>query len=73
MGGAIATQVGNDDTIASRREQRGNIDEAVNVIRPAVEKDYGWTVGRSGFGVSNVEKTSFDLLKWSERCIRSAA
>jgi hypothetical protein len=38
------------------------IDIAVNVVLPAVQKNYGRTVGRAGFSVSNIQHTCIDLL-----------
>src|SRR5262249_40436416 len=51
--------------------QRSDIDKAVNVVGPAVQKnDYGPVCG-TGLGVSNVQDTGIDLLERSERSIRS--
>jgi hypothetical protein len=39
--GAIAAQMWNDYPVACRGQQRGDVDIAVNVVRPAVQKDHG--------------------------------
>jgi hypothetical protein len=43
----------------------GYIDEAVDVIRPAVQQNDGFAIGRSGLSISKTEKTCIDLL---QRC-----
>jgi hypothetical protein len=35
-----------------------------------VQKDYGRTIGGTGFRISNIEKACFDLLERSERRVR---
>src|SRR5262245_37905212 len=60
--GAIAAHKRNNYFVARRRQQRGNIDIAVNVVRPAVQKDDRAAVGGAGFSVSHIEKSGIDLL-----------
>ena len=57
--------------IASRREQRRDIDKAVNVVRPAVEQDHRRAVRRSGFDITHIEHTGVDLPERTERRLRS--
>src|SRR5579872_2680580 len=58
-----AAQERNDDPVSRRSEQRGDIDVAVNVVRPAVQQDHGLAVSRSRFDVSNVQDTRIRLLQ----------
>ena len=52
--------------MARRCEQRGNVDVAMDVVRPAVEKNHGRTAGGTDVGVSDVQDTSIDLLQRAE-------
>jgi hypothetical protein len=49
---AIAAQIGDDDPVARRRQQRGDIKKAVDVVGPVVQqKDYR-AIGGARLGVS---------------------
>ena len=37
----VATQIGNDDPVTFSREQRRDVNESLNVIRPAVQENSG--------------------------------
>ena len=64
---AIAAQIGHDHPVALRRQQRGDIDEAVDVVGPAMQQDDRRTVGRPGLGVADVQQAGVDLLQRRER------
>src|SRR5437763_711552 len=68
---AIAAQVRNDRPIAGRCQQRRNIDKAINVLGPAVQKNHHWSIGGTGFSVTDIEAAGLDLLQRSERRVRS--
>lgn len=55
---------------ASRGQQRRDVDEAVNVIRPAVEKNHGWADGRTDFRVADIQDPGVDLFQLAE-CLRA--
>ena len=67
---AIAAQIRDDHPVARRRQQRGDIDIAVNVVGPAVQKNDRRTIGGAGFSVSDVQDAGIDLLQRSERRVR---
>ena len=67
---AVATQIGDDHPVAGRRQQGRDIDEAVDVVRPAVQQDDRRPVGRAGFRVADVESAGVDLLERGEGCVR---
>jgi hypothetical protein len=52
---AVAAYIRDDRPVALRRQQRGDIDKAVNVVRPAVQEKDRKTIGGSGFSVSDVQ------------------
>src|SRR5271154_5704887 len=68
---SIPAQIRDDHPVSRRCQQRGNIDKAVNVVRPAVQKNDGRAIGRTGFGVANIQEASINLLQWAERCVLS--
>ena len=68
---AIAAQIRDDHPVARRRQQRGDIDKAVNVVGPAVQKNDRGTIGGTGFGVSDIEEAGVDLLQRAKRRVRS--
>ena len=41
---------------------RGNIDIAVNVVGPTVQKKHRRTIGAAGLGVPNIQEAGVDLL-----------
>ena len=61
-GRPVAAQVRDDHPVALRRQQRGDVDVAVDVVGPAVQQDDRGTVGRAGLGVADVEQAGIDLL-----------
>ena len=67
---AVAAQIRHDHPVALRRQQRRDIDKAVNVVRPAVQKDDGAAVRRTGLGVSDIQDAGIDLLERCERRMR---
>jgi hypothetical protein len=52
---AVPAQVGHEHAVALRRQDRRDVDIAVDVIRPAVKQDYRRTVGGAVLRVSDVE------------------
>jgi hypothetical protein len=59
---AVAPQVRHDHPVAFGCQQRGDIDIAVDVVGPAVQKHDYWTVRGAGFGVTDIEETGVNLL-----------
>ena len=53
---AVAAQIRHDHPVAGRRQQRCDVDEAVDVVGPAVQEDDRRAVGRTGFGVADVQE-----------------
>src|SRR6202790_1939857 len=68
--GAVAAQIGNDYPVARRGQHRGDVNKAVNVIRPAVQKNDRRTIRRAGLGVADVELAGVYLLQRTERLVR---
>ena len=68
---AVAAHIRDDHPVARRRQQRGDIDKAVNVVGPAVQKNDRGTIGGAGFGVSDIQQAGIDLLQRAERSVRS--
>jgi len=54
--------MGCDHPVACGRQQGRDIDEAVNVVWPAVQEDDGRPVSRTRVDIPNVEVASVDLL-----------
>ena len=69
---AVPSQIGDDHPVSGRSKQRRDIDEAVDVVGPAVEEDDRRPAGGARFRVSHVQQTGVDLLQRSERALRSA-
>jgi hypothetical protein len=67
----VAAQERDDDAIALVREQRRDIDEAVNVVGPAMQEQHRGTVAGTRLGVSDVQHARIDLLDRAERGVRS--
>ena len=67
---AVAAQIRNDHAVAGRCQQRRDIDKAVNVVGPAVQKNDRRAVGGAGFGVADVQDAGIDLLQRAERGVR---
>src|SRR5215472_9210002 len=55
---SVSAVVRHDHAIARRRQDRSDIDKAVNVIGPAMQQNDRRTVGRTGFGIADIEKAS---------------
>jgi hypothetical protein len=49
--------------LTSRHLPRSDIGEAVNVVRPAVQKNDRRIIGGASLDVSNIENSSIDLLQ----------
>ena len=64
---AIAAQIRNDHPVARRCQQGRDIDEAVNVVGPAVQKNDRRTIGGAGFGIADIEDAGIDLLQRTQR------
>ncbi|GAA3289791.1 hypothetical protein GCM10020295_02500 [Streptomyces cinereospinus] len=62
----MTAQVGNDDAVAQVGEERGDVDEAVDVVRPAVQAEDDRAVGGTRLGVADVEDTRLDVLELAE-------
>ena len=60
---AIAAQIRDDHPVARRRQQRRDIDIAVNVVGPAVQKNDRRTIGGTSLSVSNIQDAGIDLLE----------
>ena len=58
----MAAQEWNDNTVAFGSEQGRHVDEAVDVVRPAVQQDHGGPFSRTGFGIADVQYAGIDLL-----------
>jgi len=67
----IAAQIRDDHAIPDRRQQQSDIDEAVNVVGPAVEKNDSGPVCGTGLSVSDIQDTGIDLLERGKPSIRS--
>src|SRR5918993_198215 len=59
--GQSAALMWDDRPVACLRQQRRHIDVAVNVVGPAVQKNYRRTIGGAGFSVSNIQDAGIDL------------
>ena len=64
---AVAAQIGHDHPEARPRQHRGDIDEGVDVVGPAVQEDDGGTIGGPGFGVTDIEDAGIDLFQRRKR------
>ena len=56
--------------IARCRQQRHNVDIAVNVVGPAVQQHDRRTIALSSFSVSNIQDTGIDLFQRAEGLAR---
>jgi hypothetical protein len=66
----MAAQMRDDHPVAGRRQQRGDIDKAVNIVGPAVQKDDNRTIGGAGLGIADIQDAGIDLLQWTEGRVR---
>ena len=67
---AIAAQIRDDHPVARRRQQRRDVDVAVDVVGPAVQQDDRRTIGGAGFGVADIQDAGVDLLQRAEGRVR---
>ena len=58
---AVAAQVRHDHAVARRRQQRRDLGEGVDVVRPAVQQHDRRTIGRADVDVADVEHAGLDL------------
>jgi hypothetical protein len=70
---AIAAQIGDDDAVAGRCQLRRDIDEAMDVVGPAVEEKNRRSIRGAGLDISNIEDTGIDLLQRGKRRIGSGS
>ena len=70
---SITAQIGDDHPVAGRRQQRRDIDKAVNVVRPAVQENDRRSIVGTRFDISNVEQSRIDLLQGAEGRARCPA
>ena len=68
---AITAQIRNDHAVARRRQQRRDVDKAVDVVGPAVQQNDRRAIGGAGFGVTDIQHAGIDLLEWGELYIRA--
>ena len=68
---AVAAQIRNDHPVAGRRERGGDVDVAVNVVRPAVEENDRPSPVGARLRVRDVEEAGRDLLERAERRVGS--
>ncbi|MNL34554.1 hypothetical protein D3C87_1565330 [compost metagenome] len=64
---AVTPRIRHQHSVALGREQRRNFVIAVNVVRPAVQKNHHRTIGRTGFGVRHAQQSGVDMLQRAER------
>ena len=69
---AVAAHIRHDHPVPRQSKQGRDIDETVNVVRPAVEEDDGRPAGGAGFRVPHVKQAGIDLLQRTERALRAA-
>jgi len=67
----MAAEMGHDHPVARRRQQWGDLDEAVDVVRPSVQQEHWRTAWGTRFGVADVEDPGMDLLERSKRRARA--
>jgi len=68
---AVAANIRNDHSVARGSQQGRNIDKTVDIIRPAMVKNDGGTIGGTRFCIANIQQAGIDLLQRAERRIRS--
>jgi len=66
----VAAQIRDDHPVAVRRQQRRNVDIALNVVGPAVQKNDRRTIDWSSFSVPDTQDAGIDLLQWIEGRVR---
>jgi hypothetical protein len=64
--GAVAAQIRHDHTIARGCELRCHIDEAMNVVGPAMQQDDRTPARGTRFGVADIQQAGVDLLERPE-------
>src|SRR6266853_6582133 len=68
---AVPAEIRDNHAIAFRTQYGRDINEAVNVVRPAMQKNHCPTIGRPGFSTANGKNACIDLLQRIERRVRS--
>jgi hypothetical protein len=68
---AVTAQIGHEHAVARRRQQRRDIDKAVDVVGPTVQKDDWRAICRARFGICHIQDAGIDLLQRGKRGIRS--
>jgi hypothetical protein len=58
----VTAQMRDHDPVARRCQQRRDIDIAVNIVGPTMQKNYRRIIGGAGFSVSYIEDAGVDLL-----------
>jgi hypothetical protein len=66
----VATQVGDDHSIARRRQQRCHVDITVNIVWPSVQQNDRLATGGACFGIGNGEEAGVNLPQGDERLVR---
>src|SRR5262249_47038119 len=66
---AVAAQIRDNNPAARLRQQGRDVDKAMNIVGPAVQKNYRGTIGSASFSVSNVQDAGIDLLQCAERLV----
>ena len=62
---SVAAQVRHDHPVAGRCQQRRHVDVAVNVVRPAVQKEDRRTARRARLRVPHAQEARIDLFQWT--------
>src|SRR5439155_11353405 len=59
---AVPAQIRDDHPVSRRRQQWSDIDKAVNVVGPAVQKNERRTVSWASFSVADIQAAGIELL-----------
>jgi len=63
---AVTTQIGHQHAIAGCRQHRGYLDEAVNVVWPAMQENHKCAVGRTSLCISEIQEACVNMLQWAK-------
>src|SRR5215475_8510740 len=63
---AVAAQIPDNNPVARLPQQGRDVDEAINIVGPAVQKNYLGTIGSASLSVYNVQDAGIDLLQCAE-------
>ncbi|RXH23938.1 hypothetical protein XH99_01220 [Bradyrhizobium nanningense] len=63
---AVTTQIGHRHAIAGCRQHRGYLDEAVNVVWPAMQENDICAVGRTSLCISEIQEAWVNVLHWAK-------